>query len=112
MNDKLMFRILNSKDSMYDLCENMEQVYDNFYEPLYVEYQELQKTLINNLSTIRELEKNQNSVLQQENQQLKEKLKCAKNYVITHTVDGDIRIMGSEYLLTILDLEGDSDEDR
>lgn len=87
MNNEIIFRILNSKDSMYDLCENMEQVYDNFYEPLYIEYKELQKILMNNLNTIRELEKNQNSVLQQENKDLKEEIKKLQRIVISKQED-------------------------
>lgn len=48
--------------------------------------------------------------LEKENKKLKDKLKCARNYVITHTVDNGIRIMNPKYLLTILDLDGDNNE--
>ena len=34
---------INSKDELYDKCENMEQLYDKFYYQLLVENQELEE---------------------------------------------------------------------
>ncbi|MDO5003588.1 MAG: hypothetical protein Q4E39_05125 [bacterium] len=66
----LVLKIIPSKDDVYDLCENMEQLYDNFYQPLLIEYKNMSEKYVTQLNTIRELEKSQNSVLQQENKQL------------------------------------------
>lgn len=41
----MKFEILDTKDNLYDKCENMEQVYDHYYLPLLTEYQELKKQL-------------------------------------------------------------------
>lgn len=38
-----MFEIITTKGEVYDKCENMEELYDNFYYPLLVEYKELKK---------------------------------------------------------------------
>ena len=43
----MKFEILDTKDNLYDKCENMEQLYDNYYYPMLVEYQELKKQLEN-----------------------------------------------------------------
>lgn len=45
-----MFEVIITKGKLYDKCENMEELYDNFYYPLLVEYKELKKQLdeINN----------------------------------------------------------------
>lgn len=38
-----MFEVIITKGELYDKCENVEQLYDNFYYPLLVEYNELKK---------------------------------------------------------------------
>lgn len=38
-----MFEVIITKGELYDKCENVEQLYDNFYYPLLVEYKELKK---------------------------------------------------------------------
>mgnify|MGYP004689333663 CR=1 FL=1 len=38
-----MFEIITTKGELYDKCENIEELYDNFYYPLLVEYKELKK---------------------------------------------------------------------
>lgn len=38
-----MYEIIITKRELYDKCENMEELYDNFYCPLLVEYKELKK---------------------------------------------------------------------
>lgn len=40
-----MFEIITTKGELYDKCENMEELYDNFYYPLLVEHKELKKQL-------------------------------------------------------------------
>lgn len=42
-----MFEIITTKGELYDKCENMEELYDNFYYPLLVEHKELKKQLEN-----------------------------------------------------------------
>ena len=66
---------------MYDLCENMEQLYDNFYQPLLIEYRNMSEKYVIQLNTIRKLEKSQNSVLQQENKLLKDNWNELKEYL-------------------------------
>ena len=39
----MKFEIIPTKAILYDKCENVEQLYDNFYYPLLVEYKELKK---------------------------------------------------------------------
>lgn len=48
-----MYEIIITKRELYDKCENMEELYDNFYYPLLVEYKELKKR---NEDTSEELE--------------------------------------------------------
>lgn len=55
----MKFEIIPTKGVLYDKCENVEQLYDNFYFPLLVEFKELQ----------------------QENKQLKEQIKEIKEYI-------------------------------
>ena len=40
-----MYEIIITKRELYDKCENMEELYDNFYCPLLVEYKELKKKI-------------------------------------------------------------------
>ena len=40
---KMKFEIIPTKGILYDKCENVEQLYDNYYYPLLVEFKELQK---------------------------------------------------------------------
>lgn len=40
-----MFEIITTKGELYDKCENMEELYDNFYYPLLVKHKELKKQL-------------------------------------------------------------------
>ncbi len=42
-----MFELIITKGELYDKCENMEELYDNFYYPLLVEYKELKKQVEN-----------------------------------------------------------------
>lgn len=39
----MKLEIITTKGVLYDKCENAEQLYDNFYFPLLVEFKELQK---------------------------------------------------------------------
>ena len=39
----MKFEIIPTKAILYDKCENVEQLYDNFYYPLLVEYKELKE---------------------------------------------------------------------
>ena len=41
----MKFEIIPTKAVLYDKCENVEQLYDNFYFPLLVEFKELKKQL-------------------------------------------------------------------
>lgn len=41
----MKFEIIEDKEQLYDKCENMEQLYDNYYYNLLVNYQELKKQL-------------------------------------------------------------------
>lgn len=41
-----MFEVIITKRELYDKCENIEQLYDKFYYPLLVEYNELKKQLL------------------------------------------------------------------
>lgn len=40
---KMKLEIIPTKGILYDKCENVEQLYDNYYYPLLVEFKELQK---------------------------------------------------------------------
>lgn len=40
-----MIEIITTKGKLYDKCENMEELYDDFYYPLLVEHKELKKQL-------------------------------------------------------------------
>ncbi len=39
----MKFAIIPTKDCLYDKCENMEQLYDNFYTTLLIEFKQLQQ---------------------------------------------------------------------
>lgn len=41
----MKFEIIEDKEQLYDKCENMEELYDNYYYNLLVNYQELKKLL-------------------------------------------------------------------
>lgn len=41
MNNNI--NVITQKEELYDKCENMEELYDKFYYPLLVEYNELKK---------------------------------------------------------------------
>lgn len=43
----MKFEIIEDKEQLYDKCENIEQLYDNYYYPLLVEFQELKKQIDN-----------------------------------------------------------------
>ena len=38
----MKFEIMLTKGILYDKCENVEQLYDNYYYPLLVEFKQLQ----------------------------------------------------------------------
>lgn len=38
----MKFEIIPTKGILYDKCENIEQLYDNYYYPLLVEFKQLQ----------------------------------------------------------------------
>ena len=38
----MKFEIIPTKGILYDKCENVEQLYDNYYYPLLVEFKQLQ----------------------------------------------------------------------
>ena len=40
---KMKLEIIPTKEILYDKCENVEQLYDNYYYPLLVEFKQLQK---------------------------------------------------------------------
>lgn len=76
----MKFEIIPTKAILYDKCENVEQLYDNFYYPLLVEYKELkEKEAI--LGGIQQLEaeierlKKENSRLRKKIKELKEEMK-------------------------------------
>ena len=109
MNKELVFRIINSKDSMYDLCENMEQLYDNFYQPLLIEYENMSEKYITQLNTIRELKRNQNNVLQQENKQLKDNWNTLWQYILEKDNRGYEKVYTEDILNKMQELERGSD---
>lgn len=39
----MKLEIIPTRTILYDKCENVEQLYDNFYFPLLIEYKELKK---------------------------------------------------------------------
>lgn len=55
----MKLEVIPTKGVLYDKCENTEQLYDNFYFPLLVEFKELQKQI---------------KELKEENKKLKEQL--------------------------------------
>lgn len=46
-----MFGVIITKGELYDKCENIEQLYDRFYYPLLLEYNELKKQLEEQIAT-------------------------------------------------------------
>ena len=116
----MKFEIIPTKAILYDKCENVEQLYDNFYYPLLVEYKELKKQLEENKhkglyntclpystgynKAIKDKENQQKefiSYLEDEINKLKEQI---KNYDLWHEVGTDINflILKKQFYLTIL----------
>ena len=67
MNKEENIPVITDKEELYDKCENMEQLFDKYYLPL--------------------LDKHYSKTykLQQENQQLKDRINKAMKYLETHT---------------------------
>lgn len=62
----MKFETIITKGILYDKCENMEELYDDYYYPLLVEFKDLQK---------------QNAELKEENEKLINQRKKAIEYV-------------------------------
>lgn len=58
----MKFEIIPTKAILYDKCENVEQLYDNFYYPLLVEYKELKKQLEENKQLKDQLQQKDNII--------------------------------------------------
>lgn len=71
-----MAEVINKK-VLYDMCENMEELYDNFYYPLLVENQELKRELKNKPDTeitLTDSKGNIYTIIQSERIDIQEKL--------------------------------------
>ena len=92
----MKFEIIPTKAILYDKCENVEQLYDNFYYPLLVEYKELKKQL------------EENKQLKDQLQQKDNIIKEVREYITYWHYRNDFRVNSfttgvKEELLKILD---------
>ena len=110
----MKLEIIPTKGILYDKCENIEQLYDNFYFPLLVEFKDLKKQLeylrsgeyLNQLKFERNMLENivqnmevskedkefidmthRNTELLEENQELKDRINKAVEYINDLSLD-------------------------
>lgn len=79
-----MFEIITTKGELYDKCENMEELYDNFYYPLLVEHKELKKQLEDKTEDYKRMKDNFDSkvdVITEIDNQQKGFIKYLENYM-------------------------------
>lgn len=82
----MKFEIIPTKAILYDKCENVEQLYDNFYYPLLVEYKELKKKYENAVADYETTMAEKNK-LKKQLEENKDKINWYENFEINKTID-------------------------